>query len=116
MRALARWGPVAAWCAASWLLSAQPADALPAPGWPYADKVAHFTLYAVLGLLLGRARLRPGWSLSLGGLWGIGDELHQRVVPGRTADPLDWLTDLAGLAVAAALYHFRRKEKHDALR
>jgi VanZ family protein len=36
--------------------------------------------------------------------YGVTDEYHQSFVPGRTADPADVVKDLAGAAIACALY------------
>lgn len=36
--------------------------------------------------------------------YGVTDEYHQSFVPGRTADPADVVKDLAGAALACALY------------
>jgi VanZ family protein len=74
-------------------------------------KLAHFTEYLVLSVLLYRA-LRPsaGWSprpavlaLAISGLFAVGDELHQSFVPGRTAAPSDCLIDFSGAAAGQGL-------------
>jgi len=39
--------------------------------------------------------------------YGVTDEYHQSFVPGRTADPMDVVKDLAGAAAACALYRWR---------
>jgi VanZ family protein len=75
------------------------------------DKVAHLCAYAPLGLLVALAARARGWSprtaISVGVAAalavGIGDELHQRSVPGRTCDPEDALMDTAGGLIGAAL-------------
>jgi VanZ family protein len=79
------------------------------------DKVAHFTLYGVLGALAAagwlRAR-RPAWywPVLFALLVGATDELHQRSVPNRTSDVVDWVMDSAGIACAFALVvHWERK-------
>ena len=78
----------------------------------YFDKVVHLGIYAVLGLLLLRAlaRGRPsGYTPRAGvlaviaaALYGVTDEWHQSFVPGRTADPMDVVADVAGAALGAA--------------
>jgi len=70
------------------------------------DKLMHFVAYATLGFLgMGSARVqasggyRPAqaWQVCLlSGLYGITDELHQYFIPGRTADSLDAIADIAG--------------------
>ncbi len=96
------WGPAAAWAGVLFLLSSLPD--LPGPGGiPFGDKLGHFTLYAVLGLLLalGRRRSRRAVPhlllLAIGALYALSDEWHQSFVPGRSPDPLDWMADVIGL-------------------
>jgi VanZ family protein len=73
------------------------------------DKVAHFVLYGLLGALATRGWLqqrRPRrvlWVLLACVMAGAVDEIHQRWVPNRSSDPIDWLTDVLGIGVAAAL-------------
>jgi len=71
-------------------------------------KLAHFTEYLVLSVLLYRA-LRAGlrWdlraaalALALAGLYSVVDELHQGFVVGRTASAADCLIDVSGAATA----------------
>lgn len=74
------------------------------------DKIIHFVLYLVLTLLTYRAlryqRKYPflsnnaHWIALLVAIgYGAIDELHQSFVPGRDADPYDWLADSAGSLV-----------------
>ncbi len=74
-------------------------------------KLAHFSEYLVLSLLLYRA-LRNGrrWdvraagmAVMIAGLYSIGDELHQWFVPGRTAAATDCLIDVTGAAAGQGL-------------
>ena len=70
------------------------------------DKMAHFSEYAVLGLLLARALAGPRWlsitlpyvagALILAALYGASDEFHQWFVPGRDADLRDLAADALG--------------------
>lgn len=64
---------------------------------------SHFGYFGVLAILLYFAL--PATilaiksdiaAISLTSIYGILDELHQIKVPGRTADPLDWLVDTLG--------------------
>jgi VanZ family protein len=76
----------------------------PATGLPL-DKVAHFGMYGVLGLLLGRAWLRagrrPAAALVIGAalLAGAFDELRQVGIATRSADALDWIMDALGVVL-----------------
>lgn len=104
------WGPAALWAAVLFLLSSVP-DA-PGAVWfasvPAADKVAHATLYGVLGATLAWANHRGGRGSSrtadvlvvgLGVLYGASDEWHQSFVPGRETSAADFTADVVGLAI-----------------
>jgi len=77
------------------------------------DSVAHGLEYAMLAALLLRglagARWRgvtigaAGWGVVLATLYGLTDEVHQRFVPGRTAEITDVVADALGAAAAAGL-------------
>jgi VanZ family protein len=76
------------------------------------DKVLHAIEYAGLVALvtvgLDRvtgAGLRGAAALAVvvGACYGLTDELHQALVPGRSADVHDWLADAAGAGVGAIL-------------
>lgn len=100
------WGPAAIWAAFLFLLSSN--STLPVDLSSGLDKVAHFGAYLVLGFLvaLGADRLDLPLALAivLGAGYGVLDEFHQSMVPGRTATVGDWLADLAGVAVGVLLY------------
>ncbi|HUF11490.1 MAG TPA: VanZ family protein [Longimicrobiales bacterium] len=75
------------------------------------DKVGHFGMFAVLGALLAlglhgaRIRASIAWPLLAGIGVGVIDELHQRTVPGRTAEWADLVADVSGCALALWLAH-----------
>lgn len=97
-----------------WLLSSLPA--VPLPGTPGADKIAHFFAYAALGascaLALSCTALEKRrlalflFGTLLSALYGAVDEYHQYFVPGRDASLLDWLADLGGSLTGSALMAF----------
>jgi VanZ family protein len=114
--------PAGWWQALPWLLPAiayavfifwlssqpNPLPRLSARVW---DKLLHLVEYAAfavvvtwglshVGLRLGRA---ARWAALLGSLYGLSDEIHQRFVPHRSADPGDWLADTIGAALGALL-------------
>jgi VanZ family protein len=65
---------------------------------------AHLVEYAILGAALAFALRATTWkslaiTIVLAALYALSDELHQTMVEGRHADPLDWLVDVAGAAV-----------------
>ena len=106
------WLPPLAWMALVFATSAQPQ--LPEVGGPespwdaVAHKAAHVVVYAVLaGLyyrLLGQFRLLPddrSWlAACLTILYGLSDELHQLLVPGRSGRLADVGVDAVGVALA----------------
>ena len=94
------------------------------PSMGHNDKFAHFGAFVGLGFLLcGCAACfrRPGLSVyagvvGLAACYGILDELTQQLVKNRTADPLDWLTDVCGALVgtlifAGGMWLFRSRER-----
>jgi VanZ family protein len=88
-------------------LSAQEAVGPELPAW--VRVVAHFGEYALLAALwiwalappLGRRALPVAAAIAF--VYALSDEYHQSFVEGRDADPLDVLTDAAGIAVAVIL-------------
>jgi VanZ family protein len=77
------------------------------------DKTGHFWAYAALGFLLLRALCggivmpstlqRAVTSVLLTSSYGIGLELYQQGVPGRSADVLDVVADTLGAICGAVL-------------
>ncbi|MBN2332036.1 MAG: VanZ family protein [Deltaproteobacteria bacterium] len=78
------------------------------------DKLLHLLEYAVLGVLGYRfwRRLLPARSPAfllllaflLALVYGISDEFHQSLVPGRDSSPMDILADGAGGYLGARIY------------
>ncbi|HAN99211.1 MAG TPA: hypothetical protein DCQ98_18075 [Planctomycetaceae bacterium] len=78
---------------------------------PHQDKIAHFLLYAGLAALItwilhdlsGRRRVvAPAlYAILLAAVYGALDEWLQSFVPSRSADPFDWLADVAGASLGA---------------
>lgn len=85
------------------------------------DKVAHFGVYFILGVLTWRALAVPrGMKALLAALaamyvFGLVDEVHQAFVPGRDASVFDWMADLlgatAGLVLAPRLLSLARRRQ-----
>lgn len=101
---LRAYGPALAWAALVLFLGGQRNLQGPEVDLPI-DKLAHFFLYSVLGALAGWGWQRAGrrlarvWPLLAMLLLGAGDELHQRRVPGRSAEAADWIADAAGCLI-----------------
>jgi VanZ family protein len=77
-------------------------------------KLAHFTEYAILGLLAARAfRTSPRWFLISAVLvvaYALIDEYHQSFVPSRTASVFDSMIDMAG-GISALIFISRKGAK-----
>jgi VanZ family protein len=75
---------------------------------PSFDKVAHFSVYGLLGTLtlrgLGTRRWAHGLAIAAVSLFGASDEWHQSFVPGRSCEVADWVADTLGAALAVSLY------------
>ena len=88
-------------------LSAQPSVGPDLPAWTRV--VAHFIEYFVLATLwiwaLGVRAIPAAVAISF--VYAISDELHQSLVEGRDADPLDVVADAAGIAAASWLAQAR---------
>ncbi len=78
------------------------------------DKSLHLGGYTLLGALMVRMLKRelPGqrpWKIIvlavvLSTFYGVSDELHQALVPGRHADIMDIMADLTGSILGAILF------------
>jgi len=119
-----------------WALIILAATSVPAPDIRaelphWADKVVHFTLYFVLGVLVARAFLPPapvpaaaiadgrigkrrhtGWLvLALLAIFAGADELHQHWIRGRMPSSADWIADVLGAGIGIAIgTHIRRSK------
>ena len=109
MRLLYLWGPVLAHMALIFAASSR-SDTSAVPS-AIPDKVVHFAVYALLGVLILRAvaggrQAGVTWSgvlvsIVIATLYGITDEWHQSFVPNRTPDVMDVVADLAGASAGA---------------
>ncbi len=78
---------------------------------PFADKIAHFCFYGAMGFLCALWRRECGRSVPrailegamFAALVGAADEIHQRWIPGRTEDVIDWAADAFGGSLGAVL-------------
>lgn len=104
--------PAWLWTGILLILTSLPSLDPPPLGITFADKIYHALAYALLGLLLMRARQagQPARSiyasrglLTIGIPFALFDELHQALIPGRYCDALDFGADLAGLLLAFLL-------------
>jgi VanZ family protein len=91
------------WVGFTFLLTSIPDPNFEVP-LPFADKLAHFGFYGVMGFLCAMWRRESGGSargallfaLAFVAFVGAVDEVHQHWIPGRSMDVIDWLADAAG--------------------
>ena len=112
-----RWLAPGLWALLTLAISSIPLPAIAAPAGT--DKGVHWALYFVLGFLSARAVLADRSArvaelfvvLSVILVFGALDEMHQRWIPGRSADPRDWVADAIGSfsGMTAALVLARRR-------
>ncbi len=98
------------WVALTFVLTSIPNPQFQVP-LPEADKLEHLAFYGVMGFFFALWRRACGASVAraaaqallFAALVGGIDEAHQLWIPGRSADPLDWLADTAGGGCGALL-------------
>jgi VanZ family protein len=83
------------------------------------DKLLHLLVYLFFSILLFFAfhtSIRPFWqrnaylfSLIIGVIYGLSDELHQGFVPGRQKDVFDFLSDLIGVLLGLFIIYLSLK-------
>ena len=102
------WLPPLLWAALIFVLSSIPDLAPPeAIQFRFWDKLAHASVYAILGALIARAWTGTNRhyaliaSMMIGTLYGASDELHQFFVPGRFSQISDIVADAAGSSIGA---------------
>jgi len=73
-------------------------------GIPFADKVVHVCIFAVVVITGARARVPLVWLVGLLAVHAVTSELVQHwFLPNRSGDPADAAADLVGVAVGAAV-------------
>jgi len=108
-RAFSLWGPVAAYMAFIFFVSAQAQPPLPPQ---ISDKQGHSIGYMGLTVTVARAMaggITRGASLpvaaaafGVASAYGASDEWHQSFVPGRSSDVHDWYADSVGALIGAS--------------
>lgn len=98
--------PLGVYWIALFIATSIPTEYIPSVG--VSDKLNHFFAYMVLSVLLHLTfifqeklpllREYPAsFTLLIGCVYGIVDELHQMLIPGRHAELLDWIADFFGV-------------------
>lgn len=82
---------------------------------PFHDKGIHVLEYGILGWLCAGASSRTwptasawrtaGFAVFVTFLWGVSDEVHQAMVPGRSPELADAMADLIGAIGGTAVQH-----------
>ncbi|MCL5991574.1 MAG: VanZ family protein [Bacteroidetes bacterium] len=94
-------------------------------GFKWNDKLFHLLAYFAYGLSLifflfgnfENIRIKNAiiYILIFGAIFGLSDEIHQSMIPGRDAEVFDWVADCLGitfsLALLSPLYKFISKLK-----
>ncbi len=87
-------------------------------------KTGHLTEYAVLSVLLLRARLgsnrarqvrllqAASFAVLAAAAFAVTDELHQSFVPGREGSPVDVMIDVTGATAGVAVVLWARRIQH----
>jgi VanZ family protein len=119
---LSAWTPPILWLVL--ILAATSFPNLDTSNWPNADKVFHLFVYAVWAVLCLRAVRMSGvegimvWAMvaAAGLAVGAADELHEKLIPGRTVSLSDFLYNAAGFAAGMFMGYFRfyREKKEPA--
>ncbi len=83
---------------------------IPAP-W---DKLAHFSVFSTLTVLvwIGTAGRMPIAAIVAVVCLGALDELHQGTLPGRSADMMDFMTDLLAGTLTGSILYMRARALH----
>jgi len=105
------WGlALAVYSGAIWYISSAPV-VMPGPTFFFKDKLLHAIAFGLLAIVAWNAfRPWPGivqsrlWAWSYAVLYGGSDEWHQYYVPGRHADPWDWLADALGATLFLVIF------------
>lgn len=115
-----RWLAPIAWTVVILVLTSLPGSRIPSVAVPGVDKIVHFVLYGVLGLLIARALDRRGvaraalLAILIGASFGAVDEWHQRFIAGRSPSAADWAADVAGAAVGSIALLVRGRREYPA--
>lgn len=88
------------------------------------DKIEHFGAYGLLSVFLylnlffqNRFELLKKFpaifTIIFASLYGLLDELHQLLVPGRSCEFLDWLADFSGALIGVLIIKWLLKKMYD---
>ena len=104
--------PAIIWAGIIFVVSSIPDLSTPSIGVNFSDKLAHFGVYSILGILTAYGFDKYGYrgkkiilyGILLTGFYGIFDEFHQYFVPGRFLEFFDIVADILGAFVGIVVY------------
>jgi VanZ family protein len=112
---------VIAYAALILIISSIPDLSPPQLGFKFQDKLYHFLEYAVFSILLFYALLNSPRNflqrnflvvaILIGLVYAAIDEIHQSLIPGRSADVTDFLADFLGLALVQLIFWFYHRKR-----
>ena len=103
------------------IISSIPDLTPPELGFEFQDKLYHFIEYGIFSVLLFFSLLNSSRdffkknvlviSIFIGASYAIIDEIHQRFIPGRSADILDFVADFLGVALIQIVFwiYYRKR-------
>jgi VanZ family protein len=103
------------------IISSIPDLSPPELSFEFQDKLYHFIEYGVFSVLLFFSLLNSSRdffrknvlviSIFIGASYAIIDEIHQRFIPGRSADILDFVADFLGVALIQIVFwiYYRKR-------
>src|SRR5437762_857403 len=102
-----RWLPPLLWAGVILIGTSLPGSLVPREISSF-DKAIHFTIYAILAVLLAKqiSEVTGRWraavlAILLTAAFGAADEWHQGFIPGRSRELADWRADSLGAAIGA---------------
>ena len=118
-RAIFIYIPLAIYWSMLFLATSFPVDSIPSVG--ISDKIEHFAAYAVLAFLLYMtlaaqekvkvlAEKAFFFTFIIVTFYGIVDELHQTLIPGRSCEFYDFVADFWGMLIGLLLVKIIRIE------
>jgi VanZ family protein len=112
-----RWLPPLLWAGVILIGTSLPGSLVPRAISSF-DKALHFTIYAILAVLLVKqiSEVTGRWraaalAVFLTAAFGAADEWHQGFIPGRSTELADWKADSLGAAVGALAIAASRRRK-----
>lgn len=113
-----RWIVWVVWMFLIAILTSLPSSSFPTLNIPHLDKAVHAILYSGLGWFTAsawqlekRRILLPWFAWLFCVLYGVVDELHQALIPGRSTEMLDLIVDAGAAAVAIFFYQHRARKQ-----